>query len=65
MSFITAGSLAWYGALLHLPKECRTNGYLDKNKHKSRTINSKLYRCEYREVCNIKDASKGGRVRPG
>ena len=46
-NFLTAGSIAWYGFVSHLPDEC-VEKKKDKhfNGHRATTINTKLYRCE-------------------
>ena len=46
-SFLTAGSMAWYGFVSNLPEECtevRRNEH--SNKISQQIINTKLYKCE-------------------
>lgn len=62
-SFLTAGSIAWYGFVSHLPSECLEAKYTE-SRHKIGIINSKLYRCEQSQENFIRSSIKGGRVCP-
>ena len=63
--FLTAGSIAWYGFISHLPDEC-VGAVKDKhrNGHRATTINTKLYRCEKSQEDFVRQSIKGGRVCP-
>lgn len=64
-SFITAGSLAWYGLISNLPDECIDGSRYYPNSNTIRKdINSKLFRLEMKELEFVKKSIKGGRVCP-
>jgi hypothetical protein len=63
MSFMTAGSMAWYGFISNLPDEC-LDGKLTENRNYSSLINSKLYRLERSQEEFVRSSIKGGRVCP-
>ena len=46
--FLTAGSIAWFGAVTHLPEECYEEKKNSKhwNKLKKNVLDTKLYRLE-------------------
>lgn len=63
--FLTAGSMAWYGAVTNLPEEAYHKAKRDKHRHAVSTkLNTKLYRMERAEEDFVRRSIKGGRVCP-
>ena len=64
--FLTAGSMAWYGAVTHLPEEAyeKTKRSKHGNAMQSSKLDTKLYKMERCEEDFVRESIKGGRVAP-